>query len=324
MRTSMKLTALVAVASIGTVGVVATADAATAKNVPAKCKTGTVRTNHVTTVKVHGKKVRVKGCVKAPVKTTPVPTIVTGPVGPVGDVGQAGPVGPTGTNGVNGAAGSNGANGSTGSTGATGAAGTPAPTSLPNWKQIARNTEGNGTAILQPNGLNISTGTSTDKVEFGDDVDFAGQALPDTVSASVFITGEDLAAYSLNAPNVTMEINPGTLAAPQNGATGSGTFGYSSLNSVITPATTLTPNAINVLGGEDRFYLTGGAGTASGCNQTTYCTMAQVKAAFPAAKISLSAGLNKGKDYAFHGYAKSLSIGGTTVYFHDSVVSATP
>jgi hypothetical protein len=317
MKTSMKLTALVAVASIGTVGVVATADAATAKNVPAKCPAGTVRTNHVKTV--HGK--RIKGCVKVAVKTTPVPTIVTGPVGPVGDVGQAGPVGPAGTNG---AAGSNGSNGANGSTGATGAPGTPAPTSLPNWKQIARNTEGNGTAILQPNGLNISTGTSTDKVEFGDDVDFAGQALPDTVSASVFITGEDLATYSLNAPNVTMEINPGTLAAPQNGATGSGTFGYSSLNSVITPATTLTPNAINVLGGEDRFYLTGGAGTASGCNQTTYCAMAQVKAAFPAAKISLSAGLNKGKDYAFHGYATSLSIGGTTVYFHHSVVSATP
>lgn len=293
---------------------------------------------HTHTVKGHGKKTKRRACTKKKAKkrTTTVPTntapssnppvTAPGPQGPAGPQGNAGPQGPAGSPGLPGPAGPQGG------PGPQGPAGPPAPSSLPDWHRIDRNTEGNGSAVLALDGLSISTGSATDKVQFGTETTFAGTALS-TINATSMVTsvtGEDLAIYAKNVPNVTMEINPGAFSGTPINGTGNGTaagttFSYSSLNQVTTSA--VMPNVDNTLA-DDAYYLTGGAGNASGCNQGAngggYCTLAQVKQAFPNATISYSVGINKGKDYAGKFTARSLTIGATTVYFRDNGVFATP
>ena len=56
---------------------------------------------------------------------------------------------------------------------------------------------------------------------------------------------------------------------------------------------------------EVRWYFTGGTGTDTGCNEVTYCTLADAKAAAPAATI-LTVQLNKGRDWAFTGAVDEL------------------
>lgn len=296
------------------------------KLIPKKCPTGQVRSNKVKTSK---RGTRYKGCV-TPVKPVTgqkgdqgVPGVPgaqgpkgdVGPVGPQGSPGLPGPAGPAGPAGPVGAVGPAGPQGPVGEQGPQGEPGTPAPVGLPNWGIIARNTIGNAFAIPQVNGLYLGTASGSDKISFGNEVNFAGASLPDSTSLTVNITGEDIATYALNAPNVAMEIVPGALASDP-----AQTFTYSTLNQVTTPATTLVPNADNVLN-EDQYWLTGAAGTASGCNQAHYCTMAEVKAAFPDATI-LTVGVNKGRDYAFQGTVKALGLGPVDFAFRDNGVFA--
>lgn len=239
----------------------------------------------------------------------PEPVVVPGPQGPAGPQGPQGPIG-AGVPGPTGATGAPGAQGPQGPTGPTGPA---APVGLPNWGIIARNTIGNAFAIAQQGGLYLGTASGADKIAYGNEQDFAGDPLPASTSLTVNVTGEDLGIYARNVPNVAMEIVPGALSTDT-----SQVFSYSTLNSVITAATVLVPNADNVLA-EDAYWMTGAAGTASGCNQAHYCTMAEVQAAFPDAAI-LTVGVNKGRDYAFQGVAKALSIGSQTFTFRDGGV----
>ena len=77
---------------------------------------------------------------------------------------------------------------------------------------------------------------------------------------------------SSNLASVAMEINP---------ANGAQT--YSTLNYV---APEIPGGAwTKITADQERWYLTGAAGTATGCNQVTYCTLGEVKAALPSATL---------------------------------------
>jgi hypothetical protein len=221
-----------------------------------------------------------------------------GPQGEPGEPGEPGPPGPPGTAEYAGAT----------------------------WSIVDRNVIGNGDSYLRagPGGepplgmgsLGLRTGSPADKAAFGNEVDFIGDPLTDLteVSYSVYTTGENNALYAENGPSVTFEVDPtgqGDTTAPN----------YASLTFV---PTALTANAWTELDASTakRWFLTGAAGTSSSCNQTTYCTLDEVRTAFPDATL-LTAQITKGRDYAFSGAVDALTIGSTTYDFEPFGVSET-
>ena len=192
-----------------------------------------------------------------------------------------------------------------------------------NWGIIDRNVEGNGDAFLRsgptvgaietPSGigsLGLRTGSSTDKVAFGNQVDFVGDLVSglSTLKYSVFTTGENKAKYAENLPSLAFEINPHT------------TRTYSTLvyTPVEAPASTWTEQDASTA---KRWWLTGSTGTDTSCNQATYCTLAEVQAKLPDATI-LTVQITKGKDYAFSGAVDKLVINDTTYDFEPYGVSS--
>jgi hypothetical protein len=111
----------------------------------------------------------------------------------------------------------------------------------------------------------------------------------------VFTTGENNSApIDNNLPSVEFEVDPHT------------TRTYSTLVFVPSPA------ASNAWTQEDastakQWYFTGGLGTDTGCNQTTYCTLAQAQTAVPDATL-ISVEITKGRDYAFSGAVDDLQL----------------
>ena len=190
------------------------------------------------------------------------------------------------------------------------------------WGIVDRNTNGNGDAFLRagpssgnfgvtqnpPLGvgsLGLRTGSSTDKAVFGNQTDFAEDQLSgiSTVKYSVFTTGENRARSPENLPNMQFEVDP-------NGPGTAG--GYSTL--------TFVPEAQDPGWHEidastaQRWYYTGGFGTTSGCNQTTYCTLDEAKTAAPEATI-YTVQVSKGSDHAFSGAVDALTLNTTTYDF---------
>jgi hypothetical protein len=192
-----------------------------------------------------------------------------------------------------------------------------------NWSIIDRNVIGNGDAYLRsgpsatgdvapPSGigsLGLRTGAPTDKAAFGDQVDFAHQPLSgiDTVSYYVFTTGENNALAANNLPSVAFEVDPNT-----NGRT------FSTLVYVPTQAASNDWTKLDA-STDKQWYYTGAFGTDSGCNQTTYCTLAQAKAAAPDATL-YTAEITKGRDYAFSGAVDDLRINDTVYDFEPNGV----
>ena len=200
----------------------------------------------------------------------------------------------------------------------------------PNWSIIDRNVIGNGDAYLRtgpssagalgnvtpPSGvgsLGLRTGSGSDKVAFGDQVDLAGRHLGGihTVSFYVFTTGENNQISTSNLPSVEFEVNPNT---------GGSTF--STLVYVPTAAASNTWTKLDASTAQ-QWYYTGGFGTTSGCNQTTYCTLADAEAAAPDATI-YSVEINKGRDFAFSGAVDDLQLNGTVYDFEPSGVIRRP
>jgi hypothetical protein len=227
-------------------------------------------------------------------------------------VGPAGPVGPKGPKGDPGTATYAG----------------------PNWGIIDRNTEGNGDGYLRagptsaafgaplskpPRGigsLGLRTGSPTDKVAFGNEVDYAGTSLSvlTTVSYWVYTTGENIGLYNENLPSVAFEIVPGTATGGSTNRT------YASL--VYVPVQAAPGWSQQDASTADRWFLTGGAGTDINCTQASYCTLAEVKAGFPSAKVQTVA-LTKGKDYAFSGAVDALRLNGDVYDFEPLGVTKT-
>ena len=187
------------------------------------------------------------------------------------------------------------------------------------WSIVDRNTIGNGDAFLRagpssagstpPLGvgsLGLRTGSAQDKAVFGNQTDFAGDPLSgiSTVKYSVFTTGENGAG---NLPNVQFEVDPNT-ATSSNFSTlvfvpGSQNPGWSEIDAG-------TADASATQG----WYYTGAFGTESGCNQTTYCTLEDAKAAAPDATI-YTVQFSKGRDNAFSGAVDALTLNTTTYDF---------
>jgi hypothetical protein len=228
-----------------------------------------------------------------------------------------------------GVAGATGAKGATGPAGAQGPQGPAAKTGLPNWGVVHRNVEQNGDADLAvqsqtpPLGigaLNLRTGTGADKAAFGNEVDFTGHALSGLtkIGFSVFTTGENISrsSTSSNMPSIAIEVDPtgasstapnfSTLVFIPNNSTGN-----------VWSAIDATDPSTGFQGGG--WFYTGSAGTASGCNQTTFCTFAQAKAAFPDAVID-SIAVTKGRDFSFSGAVDALVVNAQTFDFEPTGV----
>jgi hypothetical protein len=193
------------------------------------------------------------------------------------------------------------------------------------WSIVDRNVYGNGDSYLRagpdgaPNGvgsLGIRTGSPDDKAAFGNQAAFGGDQLSgiNTVAYSVYTTGENKDRYAENLPGVTFEIDP-------NGPDDDTAPSYSSL--VYTPEEA-APNTWTrlVASDADRWWLTGTAGTSSGCTQASYCTLDDVKSEYPNATL-LTAQITKGRDYAFSGAVDGLQINSTVYDFEPGGVKET-
>jgi hypothetical protein len=209
-----------------------------------------------------------------------------------GQTGPQGPQGPAGTNGT-------------------------ATYAGPHWSIVDRNVEENGDSYLRsgpgtpPKGvgsLGLRTGGAGDKAAFGNEVDFVNTNLStyNTLKYSVYVTGEDLGNYAENAPSLSIEVDP-------SGPTNTAGLNFSSLVYVPTAPTANAWTNIDA-SAAPRWFLTGNAGTTSGCNQVTYCTLAQVKTAFPTATV-FTVSFTKGRDYEFSGAVDALVVNNKTYDF---------
>jgi hypothetical protein len=193
----------------------------------------------------------------------------------------------------------------------------------PNWSIVDRNVIGNGDAYLRsgptsafggtnvapPFGigsLGIRTGSGTDKAAFGDQVDFQGMLFSsiNALDYWAFTTGENIAAggSSVNLPSVEVEINPNLNATPTSFSTavflpdaGSNNPGWNNIDAITS----------------GQWFLTGAAGTATGCNQTTTCTWAALQTALndggnPATIYTVE--ISKGRDFAYSGAVDGLRV----------------
>lgn len=196
-----------------------------------------------------------------------------------------------------------------------------------NWGVITRNSIGSGVADLRTGpygsfgvtgaasrppygrgslGIQVSNAPGfTEKVDYGNEVDFYGDPVLGltAVGFQVFQTGENAAISPSNMPNIRMEIDPNLSTSTSN---------YSTLVWVPDPAP-VTNQWSGYLDATTtgKWYLTGNAGTVSGCNQTTMCTFAQLKAALNDggdAPTIYTVAVGKGRDYAWVGAVDGLRI----------------
>jgi hypothetical protein len=246
-----------------------------------------------------------------------------------GSRGPAGLNGENGANGVNGAKGETGATGAKGDTGADGAKGDKGDTGTveyvgEKWGQIDRNTIGSPVAQLRsgpfsaggvepPLGvgsLGFNVKDSTEKVAFGNQVDFSGDKISDItdIGFSVFWTGEDRSRNANNMPNITFEVDPtGPSAAAPN---------YSSL--VFVPNGPANVNAWTAIDATDAaagwwYFTNGTTATAVGCGQSgPLCSFEDLQAniantaGYEDMAVSLSFGVSKGRDHEFQGAVDAL------------------
>jgi hypothetical protein len=261
-------------------------------------------------------------------------SVVPGPRGAAGAKGDNGAAGAKGENGGTGAAGAAGVKGDTGSVAYSGA----------HWGLIDRNVmgspvgalrsgpfEGTGPGSAPPLGdgsLGFGVKDSTEKVAFGNEVDFSADKVTavTAVGFHVFWTGEDKTINANNLPNITFEVDPsGSPDVPGSN--------YSSL--VFVPyGAPLTPNRFNAIDATSStagwWYFTNNAtATAAGCGQSApLCSFTdlqtKVAATYPNMSV-LSLAVGKGRDYAFNGAIDALRYNGSVYDFEPfGVITRTP
>lgn len=193
------------------------------------------------------------------------------------------------------------------------------------WGTIARNTIGNATAQLRndasaPMGsgsLQLTVGSGTDKIEFGDEISFVGNPVSGLTQIGYVVktTGENIGLTAgPNMPSIAIEVFANT-TGPNTGYT---TMNYSpSSNSA---ANTWSPYIDAVADTSNSWGLTGStynspAATSANCGiNGPRCTFAQVQALLPNATI-ISVAVGKGRDFGWNGQIDSLRINGTTYDF---------
>ncbi len=199
----------------------------------------------------------------------------------------------------------------------------------PNWSIVDRNVTGNGASLLRAGpsagndvppygigslGIRAAAG---DKSAFGNQVDFIGDPLSaiTTVKYSIYTTGENNNQNVDNLPSAAFEIDPTGIASTS-------TPNFSTLVFVATNAGSNTWTLIDA-STATRWFLTGAAGTTANCTLANMCTLAQVKAAWPAAEI-LTAQITKGTDaFNFSGAVDGLQINDVVFDFEPFGVSQT-
>ena len=162
-------------------------------------------------------------------------------------------------------------------------------------------------------GIRVAAGN---KSAFGNQVDFIGDELGaiTTVKYWIYTTGENNGQNVDNLPSAAFEIDPsGPASDPPN---------FSTLVFVATGAGSNTWTLIDASTAE-RWFLTGAAGTNTGCTQANMCTLTEVNTALPDATI-LTVQITKGTDaFNFSGAVDGLQINDVVYDFEPFGVSQT-
>ena len=163
----------------------------------------------------------------------------------------------------------------------------------------------------------------SEKAAFGNEVDFFGDPVLglNQVGFRVFQTGENVTyGGPANMPNITLEINPNLTAAP--------TTTYTSMVWVpdASPVTNEWSPYLDATT-TGKWFLTGNAGTATNCNQTTMCTFQQLKTALNdggAQPTIYTVAVGKGRDHMWIGAVDGLRINRTVYDFEANGVRTRP
>ena len=211
----------------------------------------------------------------------------------------------------------------------------------PHWGLIDRNTIGSPVGALRsgpyegasapPLGigsLGFSVKDSSEKVTFGNEVDFSGDSVSalTAVGFQVFWTGEDKAIAADNLPNITFEVDPsGTASATAPN--------YSSMVFVPFGAPLTTnwfENTIDATSATAGWWYFTNAATAlaTHCGQADMCTFSTLKAAigvnYPNMSV-ISLAVGKGRDTAWNGAIDALRYNGSVYDFEPfGVITSTP
>ena len=219
--------------------------------------------------------------------------------------------------------------GAPGAQGPAGQSGRDATSSSGNWGVQSRNVIGSPDIDLRagpadpPLGsgsLKFLVGSGSEKAAYGNEQDFFGQPVSGVTAVGfrVYTTGENNAAGNPNMPSIVFEIDPNLASNPTN---------FSSLVFVPnnSPSNQWSPYIDATQTGSGFWFLTGAAGTATGCNQTTTCTFEAMQTKLAdggdAATI-LTVGVSKGRDFAWQGAVDGLRINSQVFDFEASGVSA--
>ncbi|MFD4603642.1 hypothetical protein ACFWPQ_37150 [Streptomyces sp. NPDC058464] len=187
--------------------------------------------------------------------------------------------------------------------------------------ELAHPPYGHGSLGIEVADHSTSLSTPSETVHFGNEVDFYGAPVLrlHQVGFHVFQTGENV-GYGhgiVNMPNIRFEINPNLSSS---GAT------YSSMvwNPPDSPVTNQWSGYLDATttGG---WWLTGNAGTATGCTLATQCTFPQLMTALNdggAEPVIYTAGVSKGRDFMWIGAVDGLRINETVFDFEPGGVRA--
>jgi hypothetical protein len=180
-----------------------------------------------------------------------------------------------------------------------GSFGVPGPSARPPY--------GTGSLGIEVADASTSLAPYREQVSFGNEVDFYGDRVLELnqVGFHVFQTSENISYGGMrNLPNIRFEINPNLTAAPA--AT------YSSMNWNPGPSPVVnewSPYLDATTTGT--WFLSGNAGTVTGCTVSNQCTFQQLKTALndggPAPTI-YTAAVSKGRDFMWIGAVDGLRI----------------
>ncbi|MFD6994582.1 hypothetical protein [Streptomyces sp. NPDC059943] len=171
----------------------------------------------------------------------------------------------------------------------------------------ARPPYGRGSLGIEVADRSTSLTPPSEQVTFGNEVDFYGDRVLalNKVGFHVFQTGENVSYGGTgNLPNIKFEINPNLAAAPATT--------YSSM--VWNPAPVLSTNRWSPFldaTTTGTWFLTGNAGTVTGCNLSSQCTFQALTTALTdggAQPTIYTAGVGKGRDYMWIGAVDGLRI----------------
>jgi hypothetical protein len=186
----------------------------------------------------------------------------------------------------------------------------------------ARPPYGQGSLGIEVSDRSTSLTPPSEKVDFGNEVDFYGHPVLglNRVGFHVFQTGENIAyGGAKNMPNIKFEIDPNLTLAPTNH--------YSTMNWVpdASPVTNKWSPYLDATT-TGRWFLTGNAGTVTGCDQTDMCTFQDLKAALNDGGVAPTihtAAVGKGRDYMWIGAVDGLRINQNVYDFEANGVRTT-